>query len=379
MSNEYLEERDRKYITKSRELLRELPPYVRQFYDAKKGSKKELTRHAYLLDIKEFLTYLAEIHHRDVKTFPFEILGELSPMDIDDYKNSLHEINKPASVKRKLASISSFYKYLVLAGFVTNNPAAIIDWPAEDKSKGIIYLDDEQTARLLNGIKSNNKQMFYLTEEGDPSLSTVDGRMLKGRTRNKHTEYVVRDIDETTRRRRDRVRLRNYLITLLFLKTGIRVSELVSIDLDDIDFRNTVIVITGKGGKTRPVGFGEEGVVNALKDYIAVERRHLIGNNYGENALFVSANGKRISVRQVETMIKEMVQTYLADDEFIKKEDFSPHKLRSTCATRLLDQTGDIKGVSDLLGHESIEITSRKYAALSQMKNAKEMEKHNLL
>ena len=364
---------------KSRALLRELPPYVRQFYDAKKGSKKELTRYAYVLDITEFLKYLAPIHHQEIKTFPFTILGELTPMDVDDYKNLLHESYKPASVKRKLASLSSFYKYLVLAGFVASNPAAIIDWPSDDKSKSIIYLDDAQTARLLNGIKANNKQMFYKSADGDLSVSTVDGRIIKGRTRNKHTDYVVRDITETTRKRREKVRLRNYLIALLFLKTGMRVSELVSIDLDDIDFRNTVIIITGKGGKTRPVGFGEDAIVEAMRDYIAVERRQLIGTNYSETALFVSTSGKRISVRQVETMIKEMVQTYLDGDEFIKKEDFSPHKLRSTCATRLLDQTGDIKGVSDLLGHESIEITAKKYAALSQMKNAKEMEKHNLL
>ena len=379
MSGQYLDERDRKYVMKSRALLRELPPYVRQFYDAKKGSKKELTRYAYVLDITEFLKYLAPIHHQEVKTFPFTILGELTPMDVDDYKNLLHESYKPASVKRKLASLSSFYKYLVLAGFVASNPAAIIDWPSDDKSKSIIYLDDAQTARLLNGIKANNKQMFYKSADGDLSVSTVDGRIIKGRTRNKHTDYVVRDITETTRKRREKVRLRNYLIALLFLKTGMRVSELVSIDLDDIDFRNTVIIITGKGGKTRPVGFGEDAIVEAMRDYIAVERRQLIGTNYSETALFVSTSGKRISVRQVETMIKEMVQTYLDGDEFIKKEDFSPHKLRSTCATRLLDQTGDIKGVSDLLGHESIEITAKKYAALSQMKNAKEMEKHNLL
>ena len=79
-------------------------------------------------------------------------------------------------------------------------------------------------------------------------------------------------------------------------------------------------------------------------------------------------------------MIKEMVQTYLADDEFVKKEDFSPHKLRSTCATRLLKETeGNIKGVSELLGHKSIEITARRYAAMNQLENAKEMEKSTLL
>lgn len=387
MSNEYLQERDNLTIEKSRKLLADLPPYVKMFYDSKKGAKKELTRYAYVLDIKNFLEYLSPIHHEDVQTFPFEKLGMLSVQDIDEYRNILFKDYKPASVKRKLASISSFYKYLVLAGFVKNNPAAIIDWPKEDNSKAIVFLDDEQTSRLLKGIYANDKQIYYLDEDGNLSVSTrskdkwqVSREPIKGTPKNKYHDYIVDDISPATKKRREKVKLRNYCIALLFLKTGMRVSELVSIDLGDIDFRNTIINITGKGGKTRPVGFGEPGIVDALKTYINVDRKALLGKNKGEKALFVSSSGHRITVRNVEIMIKEMVQTYLADDEFVKKEDFSPHKLRSTCATRLLKETeGNIKGVSELLGHKSIEITARRYAAMNQLENAKEMEKSTLL
>lgn len=372
MSNEYLQERDNKTIEKSKALLQELPPYVKQFYDSKKGAKKELTRYAYVQDIEDFLSYLSPIHHEEVKSFPFEQLGELTVQDIDEYRNELFKEYKPASVKRKLASISSFYKYLVLAGFVNNNPAAIIDWPKEDKSKAIVYLDEDQTARLLNGIKKNDKQIYYLDEDGEHARSTKTAEVTKGKAKNKHTDYIVRRIDDITKQRREKVRMRNYCIVLLFLKTGMRVSELVSIDLDDMDFRNGIINITGKGGKTRPVGMGE--AAEPLKWYINHDRKTLLGNNKAEKALFVSTIGKRISVRNVETMIKEMVMTYLADDEFVKKEDFSPHKLRSTCATRLLKETdGNIKGVSEYLGHESVEITSRRYAAMNQMENAMQM------
>lgn len=382
MSNEYLQERNNKTIAKAQALMRLLPDYVKQFYDAKKGAKSENTRLAYVMDIKDFLEYLSPIHHKKVKTFPFALLDKLTVQDLDEYRNYLFKRYKPASVKRKLASLSSFYKYLVLAGYVKNNPAAIIDWPAEDKDKAIVYLDDEQTAKLLRGIYANDKQIYYLDNDGETlkSTNTRRGSDIKGKAKNKHHDYIIGDIEETTKKRREKVRMRNYCIVLLFLKTGMRVSELVSLDLDDIDFRNTLIYVTGKGNKTRPVGFGEEGIVSALKDYINTCRKALTAKNKGEKALFVSTSGNRISVRQIETMIKEMAQTYLADEENIRKEDFSPHKLRSTCATRLLRDTGgNIKGVSAFLGHDSIEITSRRYAALNEIANAKEMEKKTLL
>lgn len=390
MSNTYLNERDNTYMRKSKEILKELPPYVKMFYDAKKGAKKELTRFAYIQDIRDFLVYLADIHDIDSpKDVPYELLDKLVVQDVDDYKYHLYDLYQPSSVKRKLASLSSFYKYLVLAGITRNNPAAVIDWPGEDKSKAIIYLNERQTSALLNGILANDKQLYYLDKNGELSksgISTADApKVPKGSTLNKHSRYIVGDISSYTRTRREPVKLRNYLITLLFLKTGIRVSELVSIDLDDIDHENHLINVTGKGGKTRPVSYSEEDSTGVqiiemfLMDYIRKDRTRFTQKNPGEQALFVSARGKRLTVRQVETMIKEMVQTYLHEEEFLNKDDFSPHKLRSTCATRLLEQTGDIKGVSSLLGHESIEITSRRYAAIEERKNAERMGENNLL
>ena len=378
MSKEYLNNRDIKNIEKADALLKGLPPYVRQFYNAKKGAKKELTRYAYVQDINAFLTYLAPIHHQDVKTFSFEILGRLTAQDIDEYKNVLQKRYADASVKRKLASLSTFFKYLVLAGYVRSNPAMIIDWPTEDR-KEIVHLNNEQTARLLNGILRNDKQICYLTEDGELKQSSVEGRdAVKGNAKNKHVDYIVTDINETTRKRREKVRLRNFVITLLFLKTGIRVSELVSIDVDDINWHTTIIHVTGKGGKPRPVGIGEEILVKKMKEYLAGERKALTKKRPFEKALFVYTRGERISVSQVESMIKEMVQTYLADDDNVRHKDFSPHKLRSTCATRLLKETGNIKAVSDLLGHESIEITSRAYATIEAEENAKAMQAYDV-
>lgn len=375
MSNEYLIDRDNKNIAKAKALLNELPPYVKQFYDAKKSAKKELTRYAYVQDIKDFLSYLAQIHHKEVKTFPFELLGELTVQDIDEYKNVLLKDYASSSVKRKLASLSTFFKYMVLAGFIKNNPAAIIDWPAEDKSKAIIYLDNEQTAKLLEGIYANNKQIFYLSKDGAliENQRKKDKSAIKGTAKNKYVDYIVGPIDDSTRKRRERVRLRNYCIVLLFLKTGMRVSELVSIDLDDINFKEALINITGKGGKTRPVSFDEDVAISALRDYISTERKSLTAKKTGEKALFVSMRGSRMTVRQVENIIKEMVQTYLADDETLRKRDFSPHKLRSTCATRLLKETGNVAGVADYLGHDSPVVTTKHYAAIVKEANAKEM------
>ena len=382
MSSDYLNERDAKVIEASQKMLADLPDYVRTFYDSKRESKAELTRSAYVKDIRDFLAYLAPMHHEEVKTFPSEILDRLTPQDINEYKNVLIDKYKGSSVKRKLASLSTFYKYLVICGITKSNPAAIIDWPAEDNSKVIVTLDDEQTAKLLAGIYNNDKQLYYLNEDGEYAESSIKGKgAVKGVSKNKHTEYEVKAIDPATKARREKVRLRNYCITLLFLKTGVRVSELVSIDLDDIDFKRTIIYVTGKGNKTRPVGYGEPEIVAALNEYINVERKALTAkpNHRDEKALFVSSRGNRISVDAVECMIKEMVQTYLADDEYIKHNDFSPHKLRSTCATRLLKETGNIAGVSEFLGHNSIEITARRYAAISQENNSKEMEKVRVL
>lgn len=394
MAQEYLNKRDIETRMKAERVLEELPSFVHDFYDAKAVSKKELTRHAYVRDIREFFWYLLGDNafilasELDKSVSPSEItldaLSFVKPKIITEYMAFLADQGaKTSSIKRKVASLSTFFKWLYNNGDISSLPTATIEWPAADKSKSIIYLDAEETRKLLDGVLSNDKQIFYLDELGNRTESVSKDAVKrkedgKGALKNKSGEYEIDDITAATRKRRERLVSRNYLIIALFLHTGIRVSELVSIDLEDIDFKRMMITITGKGGKTRPVGFGNELVVKAMSDYLngSKGRKELVSRKNPTSALFVSSSGNRITVRMVETMIKEMVQTYLPD--LMVKDDFSPHKLRSTCATRLLKQTGDIKKVSDLLGHDNISVTAAHYAALEKLQNAEDLQSFDI-
>lgn len=379
MSNEYLLQRDARAIAQANKLLDQLPDFVREFYDSK-TSEAELTRLAYVRDVREFLVYLSKIHDMPPENIPIEILNEQTAQDIDAYKKTLIDNYAAATAKRKIASLSVFFKFLVIRQYATNNPASIIEWPKEPKNRAIIYLDADQTRRLVEGVKANDLQIYYNVENTGFDDKDIKGSLKGSPVGKDKLKYTIGEISEKTKKRRDKIHLRNYCIILLFLKTGIRVSELVSINVDDINFRTNIINVTGKGNKTRPVGFGEDEIVKTLRNYINTDRRKLISKNPKEKALFVSTSGKRLSVRSVETMIKEMVMTYLYDDATINTVDFSPHKLRSTCATRLLKDTGgNIKAVSEFLGHESIEITARRYAAISREENAQEMAKNKML
>lgn len=222
--------------------------------------------------------------------------------------------------------------------------------------------------------------------------------------------------------------LRDYAIITLFLGTGLRISELVGIDITDIDFENKCINVVRKGKQmsVEKVYFGQEvydvlnlylkgvdipdkllkelpnDVVqfcynNAYKENVVelatttfgltdeksklnVEQlcyairnagRANFNPERGEDALFVSNRGTRISTRSVELIIKEKVLTYLPDIK--NKDNITPHKLRSTAATRLLSQTDDILLVSKQLGHASPTVTAKHYAQLQE-----EKEKHRL-
>ena len=145
------------------------------------------------------------------------------------------------------------------------------------------------------------------------------------------------------------------LLTLL-LGTGIRVSECVGLDLEDVDFKNNGIKIRRKGGYEAVIYFGEE-VEEALSDYLE-ERYHIIPQTGHEHALFLSMQQRRMSVRAVENMVKK----YSATVTSLKK--ITPHKLRSTYGTSLYRETGDIYLVADVLGHKDVNTTKKHYAAL---------------
>ena len=144
----------------------------------------------------------------------------------------------------------------------------------------------------------------------------------------------------------------------LFLDTGIRVSELVGINIGDIDFSINGFMITRKGGNQAILYFSDE-VEKVLKDYLAI-RQEITAVPGDEDALFLSLQNKRISVRAVQVMVKK----YATQAAPLKKW-LSPHKLRSTFGTNLYHETGDIYLVADVLGHSDVNTTRRHYAAMS--------------
>ena len=153
-------------------------------------------------------------------------------------------------------------------------------------------------------------------------------------------------------------RLRDLAILTLFLDTGIRVSELVGINIDDIDFSLNGFLVTRKGGNQAILYFPDE-VAEVLRDYLKV-RLNISPLEGHEDALFLSLQRKRISVRAVQVMVKKYA-TLAAP----LKKHLSPHKLRSTFGTNLYHETGDIYLVADVLGHSDVNTTRRHYAAMS--------------
>ena len=194
---------------------------------------------------------------------------------------------------------------------IEKNPAALVKMP-KLHDKEITRLDPDEVAILLDivetGEKLTKKQLQY------------------------HQKNKIRDVA---------------LLTLM-LGTGIRVSECVGIDIQDIDFKNNGIKVRRKGGYEAVIYFGEE------------QRSNMVPAQGHEDALFLSMQNKRITVRAVENLVKK----YASMVTSLKK--ITPHKLRSTYGTTLYRETGDIYLVADVLGHKDVNTTRKHYAALEE-------------
>jgi len=175
-------------------------------------------------------------------------------------------------------------------------------------------------------------------------------------------DYVDHGGDNLTGQRKayfEKTKNRDLAILTLLLGTGIRVSECVGLDLQDIDFKNNGITVTRKGGNQMVVYFGEE-VENALKTYLYTTRKQTVPLSGHENALFLSTQRKRMGVQAVENMVKKYAR------EVTPNKKITPHKLRSTYGTALYKETGDIYLVADVLGHKDVNTTKKHYAAIDE-------------
>ncbi|MCR5677430.1 MAG: tyrosine-type recombinase/integrase [Agathobacter sp.] len=316
---------------KLRKLIHELPSYCMQFFIGIEPNTSSRTRIAYAYDLSCFFDFLHNNNpickKMEIRDIPLSVLDQITPLDIEEYlfhlkvyeKDGAAHTNEERGLKRKLASLRTFYNYFFKNELIQTNPAVKVDMP-KIHEKNIVRLDPDEVAELLDMVES--------------------GEQLTERQQMYHERTKTRDLA---------------LLTLL-LGTGMRVSECVGIDLDDLDFKNYGVKVHRKGGAEVVLYFGDE-VAEALENYL-IERRGINAEPGSTNALFLSLQNKRISVRAVENLVKKYSKLVT------NLKNITPHKLRSTYGTSLYRETGDIYLVADVLGHKDVNTTRKHYAAI---------------
>ena len=267
-----------------------------------------------------------------IDQFTVQDLERLEPVDIEEYQEYLKVYendekkqitNTEKGLARKMSALRSFYGYYFRHQIISKNPTLLVDMPKQHE-KAIIRLDTDEVAMLLD----------YVDHGGDN---------LTGQRKAYYEKTKNRDL----------------AILTLLLGTGIRVSECVGLDIQDVDFKNNGVKVTRKGGNEMVVYFGDE-VENALKTYLYTTRKSVIPLPGHENALFLSTQRKRMGVQAVENMVKKYAK------EVTPNKKITPHKLRSTYGTALYKETGDIYLVADVLGHKDVNTTRKHYAAIDE-------------
>lgn len=352
-STSYEYQERKKCIDKMDEICKELPAYVSNYLYYKLNGPARMqprTALAYAGDLSLFF-YFCSIKspvckNVAIKDIPAETLGLFQVDDIEEYYEWLADYerdgkaytNSPAAQKRKISALSALYKYLMKKHYLDINPCTLMDYERLSE-KPIIAMSDNQQAMFIEAI-------------GTPSVDAI-------------TKEVS---DRSEKLRENFTALRDMAIVYTFLGTGMRVSELVGINMNDLNLEDRHFLITRKGGKHQMLFFGEE-VAEVLDLYLRDSRPKLIPNKDSADydALFLSLHHKRISVRQVENIVKETAAAALPEAE---AERISCHKLRSTYGTRLLKASGDIALVAEVLGHKDISTTKRRYSAVQNLEQA---------
>ncbi len=332
-NSDYYAQRNNKNLETIDRILNEnLPEFCFDYFLAIDSQTSTLTRLNYAHDLKIFFYFLQNKRFRgekkDVKDFTLEDLENVTSNDIEyflsflshySYDGKEHSCNDRAKA-RKLSSVRAMFKFFFNKGFISVDNSAKVSTPKLHE-KPIIRLDKDEVFNIIDvaetGAGLTSHQLSY------------------------HEKNKIRD----------------GAILTLFLGTGIRISELVGLNNDDINFKDNSFVVTRKGG-SKTILYFDDDVSAALKRYI--EYKELNAEFIKEpDALFISNNKNRITVRAVENL----VQKYAKIISPLKK--ISPHKLRSTYGTQLYKATGDIYIVADVLGHKDVNTTRKHYAAIS--------------
>ena len=331
----YFEQRELSCIDRTNNIIESLPYYVSDFFVGVELRTSPLTRLNYAYDLRTFFIFLTKKVFRSKKIDEIELddLSKLDSSDIEYYLSYLshYEINgkmekcTETGKARKLSTLRAFFKYFFNKNKLPANIPSKVSMP-KIHDKEIIRLD------------SNDK----IDEIGDMLYVVESGTGLTKKQLSFHNSTKLRDT----------------AIVTLFLGTGIRISELVGLNVDDIDLRTNKFIVTRKGGDRSVLYFNDQ-VSQALSDYL-LQRNSDNEVPPTEKALFLSLQKKRISTRNVQNLVKKYAQIVSP----LKK--ITPHKLRSTFGTNLYRQTGDIYVVASCLGHKDVNTTKKHYAAITE-------------
>jgi len=276
----------------------------------------------YASDLEQFVDHIAPADPKSgVRKFPE--LTNVDHLTIREWLAELHSAQKKkASIARKLAALRTFFQFLVREGLLESNPAKLVSTPRQEK-KLPKHLSIEEAIKFIE----------------TPDIKTDLGK-------------------------RDRAMLE------LMYATGVRVAELTTMNLADIDFRNQLIRVTGKRRKQRIVPFGDP-AASAIRDYLKVRDKFLLNSPISkrdDEALFLNYQGTRITTRSVGRMVEKYIKICAGVHRI------SPHALRHSFATHLLDSGADLRDIQELLGHARLS-TTQVYTHVSMEKLVKVYDK----
>lgn len=266
-----------------------------------------LTLRFYIRDLKEFLKFIS---NKKIEDFNIKKDFKILPSIIREYLASLFKSRKKSTVSRKLASLRTFFKFLEREGAIDSDPTEGLSFPKVPKS----------LPRFLN---QDEAKVLVESPEKTDALTVRDRALLE-----------------------------------LLYSSGLRVAELTGLKIQDIDMENELVKVKGKGGKERIVPFGEK-AKEALIEYLH-EREKLLNKNrlVSTDFLFLNYRGEKLTTRSVGRIIKK----YRTKSGLSK--EVSPHVLRHSFATHLLEGGADLRVIQELLGHSSLS-TTQKYTHIS--------------
>jgi site-specific recombinase XerD len=332
----YYEESNRKRFEELSGRLKSLPFFCREYFIGIEPRTSVLTRLNYARDLEIFFHFL----HDNVAGFEYIGIDELTMTDLEKIKtsdieyflsyityyehNGIRYANGEKAKARKLSAVRSMLRYFYNKDKLSKNVASKVATPKLHE-KEIIRLNDHEVKTLLDAAESEKK--FETPHKDAYNLNT---------------------------------RERDAAILTLFLGTGIRVSELVGLNVTDINTEENAFTVTRKGGNRTTLYYSPE-VGEALSKYIKTREKRLFeAGDTAEDALFLSLRNKRLCVRAVQNLVKKYTGTVNP------LKEVSPHKLRSTYGTALYRETKDIYVVAEVLGHRDVNTTKKHYAAISE-------------